>query len=101
MKALAILVLALWILPAHVWADDWEVRPIRSRVFESVAYRAAAQELIIEFSNGASYVYFGVPREVYLDFTRIVNKGEYFARRIRSVYAYERLRPSDGVALRR
>lgn len=101
MKVLSVVLVALGMSAFRVLGNDIEFRPIRSRVFESVAYRTGAQELIIEFSNGASYVYYGVPREIYLDFTRVVNKGEYFARRIRPVYAYERIRPCGGVALRR
>lgn len=64
---------------------------IGSRVFDAVRYDQARRTLTLVFSSGAAYAYSGVPREVYLDFTRIVNKGEYFSRHIRNRYPYERI----------
>ena len=64
---------------------------IGSRVFDAVRYDAADQTLTLVFSSGAAYAYRGVPRDIYLDFTRIVNKGEYFSRNIRNRFPYERL----------
>lgn len=68
-----------------------EFTRIGSRVFEAARYDAAERTLTIVFASGSAYAYSGVPREVYLDFTRIVNKGEYFQRHIRSVYPVERI----------
>lgn len=68
-----------------------EFQRIESRVFESVRYDNAEHLLTIVFANGAAYAYRDVPREVFLDFTRIVNKGEYFAKRIRPQYSATRV----------
>ncbi len=68
-----------------------EFHRIESRLFDAARYDAASRTLTIVFSSGAAYAYSGVDREVYLDFTRIVNKGEYFNRRIRNSYPCERL----------
>lgn len=68
-----------------------EFQRIESRVFESVRYDGAERVLTIVFANGAAYAYHDVPREVFLDFTRIVNKGEYFAKRIRPHFSATRV----------
>lgn len=68
-----------------------EFQRIESRVFESVRYDGAEQIMTIVFANGAAYAYRDVPREVFLDFTRIVNKGEYFAKRIRPQFPATRV----------
>ncbi|MCO5061469.1 MAG: KTSC domain-containing protein [Kiritimatiellae bacterium] len=68
-----------------------EFHRIESRLFDAARYDASSRTLTIVFSSGAAYSYAGVEREVYLDFTRIVNKGEYFNRRIRTQYPCERI----------
>jgi len=68
-----------------------ELIHVGSRVFESARYDNAKQSLILVFNDGAAYLYYDVPRQVYLDFSRIVNKGEYFSRHIRGHYNYVRL----------
>ena len=68
-----------------------ELIHVGSRVFESARYDNAQQSLILVFNDGAAYLYHDVPRQVYLDFSRIVNKGEYFSRHIRGHYNYVRL----------
>ncbi len=98
MKTVIALMSVLLLAAAHSRAEhkprprsEVEFQRIASRVFESARYDAARRELTIVFANGSAYVYRDVPREVYLDFTRIVNKGEYFAARIRKQYAFERV----------
>lgn len=68
-----------------------EFTKIESRIFDAARYDAAQRTLTIVFASGAAYAYSGVPREVYLDFTRIVNKGEYFHRHIRNAYPCQRV----------
>lgn len=72
-------------------AAEGTFRYVESRIFDGVRYDGRKRELTLLFDTGAAYVYRDVPREVYVDFTRIVNKGEYFSRRIRKVYSGERL----------
>lgn len=64
---------------------------VESRIFEGVKYVGATRTLTLVFDSGAAYAFQEVPREVYLDFTRVVNKGEYFNRHIRRTYACRRL----------
>ncbi len=68
-----------------------EFTRIGSRIFEAARYDASDRTLTIVFAGGAAYAYRGVPREIYVDFTRIVNKGEYFHRRIRKAFPCERI----------
>lgn len=71
--------------------EDGSYVPVGSRIFDAVSYDAATQRLTLLFKSGGAYVYHDVPREVFRDFTRIVNKGEYFSKRVRGVYACERM----------
>lgn len=64
---------------------------IGSRIFDAARYEADTRTMTIVFHNGAAYCYSDVPREVYLTFMRVVNKGEYFGRNIRNAYACERV----------
>jgi hypothetical protein len=97
MKTLVSLVCILLATAAYVRAESdprgrgVEFQRIASRVFEAARYDAMRRELTIVFANGVAYAYRDVPREVYLDFTRIVNKGEYFAARIRNRYPVQRV----------
>ena len=66
-------------------------KPLEARLFQAVSYDGATRTLTLVFHRGAAYAFHEVPRSVYDDFLRIVNRGEYFNRRIRKVYRYERL----------
>lgn len=68
-----------------------EFQQIGSRIFDAARYEVDTHTLTIVFNNGAAYRYSDVPREVYLTFMRVVNKGEYFGRNIRNAYACERI----------
>ncbi len=70
--------------------------------FDDVRYEAASADLSVSFPDGSVYVYHDVPVEVYQDLTRIVNRGEYFARHVRGQFAYERLPTAEvkGMAQR-
>lgn len=98
MKKLMILGIAALLMTTTVsHADPFarkelaEFVQIKSRIFDAARYDANSHTLTIVFNNGAAYAYSDVPREVYLDFIRIVNKGEYFSRRIRNNYACQRI----------
>ncbi|MCZ7592348.1 MAG: KTSC domain-containing protein [Kiritimatiellae bacterium] len=98
MKKLLILSIAALLATAAVTHADPFARKdlaefvqIKSRIFDAARYDASSHTLTIVFSTGAAYAYTEVPREVYLDFIRIVNKGEYFSRRIRNSYACQRI----------
>lgn len=73
-----------------------EFKPLGSRMFEAVKYDGATRTLTLLFHTGSAYAFYEVPRQVYDDFLRIVNRGEYFNRRIKKVYRYERLDKYPG-----
>lgn len=77
------------LLAGSAWGAEFQ--RINSRLFDAVRYDEKTRTLTLVFGSGAAYAYDGVPREVYLDFTRIVNKGEYFNKRIRNRYPSERM----------
>ena len=66
-------------------------KPVEARLFQLVKYDGATRTLTLVFHRGAAYAFHEVPRSVYDDFLRIVNRGEYFNRHIRKVYRYDRL----------
>ena len=70
--------------------------PIVSRIFDAVKYEGKTRTMILRFDTGSVYAYRDVPRQVYDDFTRIVNHGEYFNRHIRKQYRFERLESYPG-----
>ncbi len=76
-------------------------KEVAKAFFEDVRYEEASADLSVSFPDGRAYVYHDVPVEVYQDLTRIVNRGEYFARNIRGRFAYERLPPTEAQRLAR
>lgn len=64
---------------------------VESRIFDGVRYDGATRTMFLLFDSGSAYAFHDVPRAVYLDFLRIVNKGEYFNREIRKSYRWERV----------
>lgn len=83
---------ALWVLAGVAHGAPAEgFRPIESRIFDGAKYDGRTRTLTVLFDSGACYAFREVPREVYLDFTRIVNPGEYFNKRIRNVYPFTRV----------
>lgn len=54
-----------------------------------VTFDDATDTLTIEFADGASYDYMNVPAAVARDFRNAPSAGAFFARQIKSRYAYE------------
>ena len=67
--------------------------------FADFQYDAGLSCLTVRFQDGRTYLYRDVPESVFTDLTRIVNRGEYFARHVRDRYACERLPEADGPQL--
>lgn len=72
-------------------AEAAQFRRIESRIFDGASYDGATRTLTLRFDSGSTYAFHDVPRQVYDDFLRIVNHGEYFNRHIRKRYRFERL----------
>ena len=52
----------------------------------SAAYDKDSQELTVEFENGRSYTYSGIPPDVWEGLVKSGSAGRYFNTRIRGVY---------------
>lgn len=61
---------------------------VTSSVILRIDYNAPARELHVTFASSRTYVYFGVPVEVYHQFCRASSKGEFFNTLIRDRYQF-------------
>jgi hypothetical protein len=64
--------------------------PIDSSAISSVGYDEESSMLEVEFSSGAVYDYFEVPKRVYRDLLKAPSKGSFVSRRVRDRYPFER-----------
>lgn len=55
----------------------------------SASYDPEVENLTVTFNSGRAYTYFNVPASVYRNLQTARSAGEFFARHIRSRYAYE------------
>ncbi len=67
---------------------DGRVPQVASSVISRIDYNAAARELHVTFTSGRTYIYSGVPGEIYFQFCRAASKGEFFNTLIRDRYAF-------------
>ena len=63
---------------------------VDSSAISSVGYDEKSAVLEVEFSSGAVYDYFKVPRKVYRDLLKAPSKGSFVSRRVRDRYPFER-----------
>lgn len=61
---------------------------VASSMISQIDYNAPARELHVTFTSGRTYIYAGVPGEVYFQFCRAPSKGEFFNTLIRDRYAF-------------
>lgn len=66
--------------------------PVESSLVAKVGYVAEYKVLEIEFQDGRSYQYFGVPERVYKNLMSAESRGRYFNDRIRDAYIYGRIK---------
>lgn len=66
--------------------------PVTSSLVASVGYVPEYKVLEIEFQDGRSYQYFGVPERIYKGLMAAESQGRYFNERIRDAYVYGRSR---------
>jgi KTSC domain len=62
---------------------------VASSAIARVEYNAFARELLVVFTTGRTYTYFGVSPEVYDQFGRASSKGAFFNLMIRDKYEFE------------
>ena len=73
----------------HVWQHDGVfVIAVTSTAVAQIEYDELSQELIVTFTSGRTYTYYGVPREVYPRFLNAESKGQFFNEHIRDRYRY-------------
>lgn len=65
---------------------------VASSNLASVGYAAEAKVLEVEFQSGAIYRYREVPQEVYAALMEASSKGQYFVRRIRGQFDFQRVK---------
>lgn len=60
---------------------------VQSSFVEAVAYDNDADDLYVTLSHG-SYVYHGVPKNVFDNFLEAPSKGSFFNRNVKDVYTF-------------
>ena len=61
---------------------------VDSSNIEAIGYDPNAQELFVQFLSGATYVYHGVPQEIYDNLMASPSQGSYLNREIKGVFDY-------------
>ena len=65
---------------------------VRSSSLRAVAYDSSSRTLCVQFTNGSEYEYSGVPASIHAALMSAASHGRYFAKHIKDVYAYQRIR---------
>jgi KTSC domain len=65
-------------------------KPVESSAISSVGYDPGHEVLEVEFSSGAVYDYFEVPRSVYESLMKASSKGRFLSHRVRDRFPFER-----------
>ena len=68
-----------------------EMHYVDSSNIEAIGHEAGAQELHVRFLSGDTYVYHGVPEEVYDELMVAPSKGSYLNRMIKGSYEYSKM----------
>ena len=68
----------------------WE-RSVYSKMVSTVGYESDNQELIIEWANGKSTAYSGVPEDVADECSRAPSVGQYVNTEIKGRYSYRNI----------
>jgi hypothetical protein len=68
-----------------------EMHYVDSTNIEAIGYDAQAQELHVCFLSGDTYIYHGVPQDVYDDLMNAPSKGSYLNRVVKGTYAYTKM----------
>jgi len=68
-----------------------EMQYVDSSNIEAIGHDAGAQELHVRFLSGDTYVYHGVPQEIYNQLMDAPSKGSYLNRVIKENYEYTKM----------
>lgn len=67
-----------------------EMQPVSSSNIAAVGYDAASQSVYVQFINGSTYAYKGVPEHEFENLRTASSIGSYLNRNYKNVYPYER-----------
>ena len=68
-----------------------ELKPVKSSNIAALGHDASSLDLHIQFSDGARYVYEGVPAETHAEMLKSKSVGGFFAKSIRQQFKGRRL----------
>jgi hypothetical protein len=68
-----------------------EMHPVSSSNIAAVGYDADYQTVHVQFLNGTTYAYKGVPEHEYENLRTAASVGTYLNRNYKNVYPYERI----------
>lgn len=66
------------------------MQPVSSSSIAAVGYDETNQSVYIQFLNGSTYAYKGVPEHEFENLRTAPSVGSYFNRNYKNVYPYER-----------
>ncbi|MBL8802499.1 MAG: KTSC domain-containing protein [Planctomycetes bacterium] len=67
-----------------------DMKPVNSSNIAAVGYDAANQAVYVQFLNGSTYAYKGVPEHEFENLRTASSVGSYLNRNFKNVYPYER-----------
>jgi KTSC domain len=79
------------LFPYHQKDTNMNKQSVLSSNLRSVGYEAESQTLEVEFHNGGTYQYFGVPSAQYVGLMNAASLGQYLHRNIKGRYRYQKL----------
>ncbi len=68
-----------------------EMHYVDSSNIEAIGHDAGAQELHVRFLSGDTYVYHGVPQEIYDQLMVAPSKSSYLNRVVKAIYEYTKM----------
>ena len=66
-------------------------QPVQSSRIAAVGYDRTREAMEVEFTDGAVFLYYNVPRETYIDLLTAASIGRFFNVHVRDVFDYERV----------
>ncbi len=67
-----------------------EMQPVSSSNIAAVGYDAESQTVYVQFLNGSTYAYKGVPAHEFENLRTAASVGSYLNRNFKNIYPYER-----------
>lgn len=68
-----------------------DMQPVNSSNIVAVGYDAESQTAFVQFMNGSTYAYKGVPEHEFENLRTAQSVGSYLNRNYKNVYPYERV----------